>query len=50
MYLSDLVYFDTLNQVMMELLEEPYPIRTVVQVEALPLQAFVEIEAVARIN
>lgn len=49
-YLSDLVYFDTLNQVMMELLEEPYPIRTAVQVEALPLQALVEIEAVARVN
>lgn len=49
-YLSDLIYFDTLNQVMMELLEEPYPIRTAVQVEALPLQALIEIEAVARVK
>lgn len=49
-YLSDVSHVDTLNHVMSDLFEEPYPIRTAVQVSALPLQALVEIEAVARVK
>ncbi|HGG1126845.1 TPA: RidA family protein, partial [Streptococcus pyogenes] len=30
--------------------EEPYPVRTAVQVSALPLQALIEVEAVARVK
>ncbi|MGT2887526.1 Rid family detoxifying hydrolase [Streptococcus didelphis] len=49
-YLSDLSHFNTLNQIMTELLEEPYPIRTAYQVAALPKDALIEVEAMARLT
>ncbi|EHI68868.1 RidA family protein [Streptococcus ictaluri] len=49
-YLSDLTYFGQLNQIMSELFEEPYPIRTAYQVAALPKDALIEIEAMASLK
>ncbi|EFR43520.1 RidA family protein [Streptococcus pseudoporcinus] len=49
-YLSDLKNFNTLNEVMEDLFEEPYPIRTAYQVAALPKGALIEVEALARLT
>jgi reactive intermediate/imine deaminase len=45
-YLTDLSHFATVNQIMAEYFEEPYPARAAVGVAALPLGAEVEMEAV----
>jgi reactive intermediate/imine deaminase len=45
-YVTDLVNFPTLNEVMAEYLQPPFPARATVQVSALPLGALVEIDAV----
>jgi reactive intermediate/imine deaminase len=45
-YLTDLGNFPTVNQVMAEYFQEPYPARAAVGVSALPLGAEVEMEAV----
>jgi len=45
-YLTDLGNFATVNQVMAEYFQEPYPARAAVGVAALPLGAEVEMEAV----
>lgn len=50
MYLTDVTNVEILNHVMTDLFEEPYPVRTAVQVSALPLQALIEVEAVARVK
>jgi len=44
--LVDLEHFGTVNEVMAEFLQEPYPARACVQVAALPKGALIEIEAV----
>lgn len=49
-YLTDVTNVEILNHVMTDLFEEPYPVRTAVQVSALPLQALIEVEAVARVK
>ncbi|KHD44284.1 RidA family protein [Streptococcus hongkongensis] len=49
-YLSDISYFDQLNQIMISLFDKPYPARTVFQVGALPQEAFIEIEAMAKLS
>ncbi|MGT2932439.1 RidA family protein [Streptococcus catagoni] len=49
-YLSNLENFESLNQIMEELLDEPYPTRTAYQVSALPKGALIEIEAMARLT
>lgn len=46
-YLTDLAVFPTVNQVMAELFELPYPARAAVQVAALPRGVDVEVDAVA---
>ena len=45
-YVTDLSNFPTLNDVMAEYLQEPFPARATVEVAALPMDALVEIDAV----
>jgi reactive intermediate/imine deaminase len=45
-YLTDLAHFPRLNEIMTELLQQPYPARSTVGVAALPRNALVEIDAV----
>ena len=49
-FLLDLEDYDTLNSIYAELLEEPLPARSVVEVNDLPGGARVEIEAVAAVE
>lgn len=44
--LTDLEHFDTVNEVMAQFLQEPFPARACVQVAALPKGAQIEIEAI----
>jgi reactive intermediate/imine deaminase len=44
--LTDLTHFATVNDVMTQFVQEPYPARACVQVAALPKGAKIEIEAV----
>lgn len=45
-YLIDLNHFSTLNQIMTQWFQEPYPARATVQVAALPKGAQIEIDAI----
>lgn len=45
-YVTDLDDFATLNDVMAEVLPEPFPARAVVQVSALPKEVSIEIDAI----
>jgi len=45
-YLTDLNDFVALNEVMMEYFHEPYPVRSTIQVAALPKGVSIEIDAV----
>ena len=45
-YVTDLDDFATLNEVMAEVLPEPFPARAVVQVSALPKEVSIEIDAI----
>ena len=49
-FLKDIENFDAVNDKMIELLEEPYPARSLVQAAALPKNADVEIEVIAGLN
>ena len=49
-FLKDIEDFDAVNDKMIELLEEPYPARSLVQAAALPKNADVEIEVIASLN
>ncbi|OPL19970.1 MAG: hypothetical protein AVO35_00495 [Candidatus Aegiribacteria sp. MLS_C] len=49
-YITDMSDFAVVNEVFSELMEEPWPARSVVEVSALPKGALVEIEAVAQIK
>lgn len=46
-YLTDLSNFSLVNKVFMEKFREPFPARTVLEVSKLPMNAQVEIEAIA---
>ena len=48
-YLIDIRDFDTVNSLMTELFETPYPARALVEVSALPKNSSIEIEAIAHI-
>ena len=48
-YVTDLDDFATLNDVMAEVLPEPFPARAVVQVSALPKEVSIEIDAILSI-
>jgi reactive intermediate/imine deaminase len=45
-FLTDLVHFPVINEVMAEFIQEPYPARAAIGVAALPKGARVEIEAI----
>lgn len=45
-FLTDLSHFPSVNQIMAEYFEPPYPARAAVGVAALPKQALIEIDAV----
>ena len=45
-YLTDLAHFSSVNQVMSEYLQTPYPARAAVQVAALPRGAQIEIDGI----
>lgn len=49
-YLTDLGHFATVNSVMSEYLQAPYPARAAVQVAALPRSAQVEIDGVVALG
>ena len=49
-FLKDIENFDAVNDKMIELLKEPYPARSLVQVAALPKNVDVEIEVIAGLN
>lgn len=45
-YLTDLRDFSSLNEIMAEIMQEPFPARAVVEVAALPKGAKIEIDAI----
>ena len=49
-FLKDIADFDAVNSKMIDLLEEPYPARSLVQAAALPKNVDVEIEVIAGLN
>lgn len=49
-YLMDLADFPTVNEVMAEFFQEPYPARTTIQVAGLPKSAKIEIDAMMVID
>ena len=49
-FLKDIADFDAVNSKMIELLEEPYPARSLLQAAALPKNVDVEIEVIAGLN
>jgi len=49
-FLKDIQDFDAVNDKMIELLEEPYPARSLIQAAALPKNVDVEIEVIAGLN
>lgn len=49
-YLTDYQDFEAINGVYSKRLHEPYPVRTTVQVAALPLGARVHIESVVAVS
>ena len=49
-FLKDIQDFDAVNDKMIELLEEPYPARSLLQAAALPKNVDVEIEVIAGLN
>ena len=49
-FLKDIENFDAVNDKMIELLEKPYPARSLVQAAALPKNVDVEIEVIAGLN
>jgi len=49
-FLRDIADFDAVNSKMIELLEEPYPARSLIQAAALPKNVDIEIEVIAGLN
>lgn len=45
-YLTDLSYFGTVNELMSEVFDEPYPARAALGVAALPKGAMIEMDAI----
>ena len=45
-YITELANFPTLNEVMADYLQQPFPARATVEISALPLGALVEIDAI----
>lgn len=49
-YLTDLTNFPKVNEIMAELLTEPYPARAAIEISALPKGAQVEIDAIVALD
>jgi reactive intermediate/imine deaminase len=49
-FLTDLVHFPAVNQVMGRFFEAPYPARAAVQVAALPKAALIEVDAIMHLR
>lgn len=49
-YLTDLSHFSLVNEVMLESFHSPYPARAVIEINALPKNAAIEIEAVMQLD
>lgn len=49
-YVTDLSAFGTVNAVMAEYLDQPYPARSTIEVSALPKGALVEMDAIMVVN
>ena len=45
-FVQDLSYFNTLNDIMSEYFEQPYPARAAIEVAGLPKDAMVEMDAI----
>ncbi|MBA2654518.1 MAG: RidA family protein [Gammaproteobacteria bacterium] len=45
-YLTDITHFQSVNEIMSEYFEEPYPARVLIGVAALPKQSQVEVDAI----
>jgi len=48
-YLTDLSHFATVNEIMSEFVEQPYPARAAVEVAALPKAVQIEIDAILQL-
>jgi len=48
-FMTDLTYFTQVNEICAEILPQPFPTRSTVQVTALPKNAQIEIETIAEI-
>jgi 2-iminobutanoate/2-iminopropanoate deaminase len=46
-YLKDMLHFEHINEIYQKHFREPYPAREVVEISRLPLNAFVEVSAIA---
>ena len=49
-FVSDMRYYDAVNEVYGEYMSEPYPARSAVEVVKLPVDIKVEIEAIASLE
>jgi reactive intermediate/imine deaminase len=49
-FLTDLSYFGTVNEIMTEYFEQPYPARAAIGVASLPKDVPVEMDAVLHLN
>ena len=49
-FVTDMGNFEAINKVMVSLFSEPYPVRTTVEVSALPKNSALEIEALVNID
>ena len=49
-YLTDINDFNTVNQIFNELIEPPFPARSLIEVSALPKGAKIEIDAILALN
>jgi len=50
LYLTDMEFFSLINEIMAQYIEEPYPARSTIGIQALPQRALVEIEAIAELT
>ncbi|MEX2353391.1 MAG: Rid family hydrolase, partial [Gammaproteobacteria bacterium] len=49
-YLTDLDHFSTVNTIMAEYFQEPYPARAAIGISALPKAALIEIDAILHLQ
>lgn len=49
-FVQDLSYFATLNEIMAEYFEQPYPARAAIEVAGLPKDSMIEMDAIIAVN